>query len=190
MPRKAKTTQKRAYNKRAVKGTYAKPDVVTIKKKPDFQAKLVPLFPIRKFVHMPYVQSANAVLVASGNADIDTWSLNGVWKPDQQNSGASVHRAMGFDQIINFYEHYFVTYAKVKVTFRNDSGGIVKAGIFINPDVLNTTNIDTLQENGMIKPVMLQPKNTYGSTAVVYMNANIAKINGRKSVLDEDDYRG
>lgn len=121
---------------------------------------------------------------AAGNA---VFTCNGLFDPDITGVG---HQPMGFDQMMQIYDHYTVLAAKatVHLTPRKDTTIPVVGGILLNADTTVVTDNQRLIENGMVKWELL-PSQTQGMGRKFVLPVNISKFMG-KNIIDEDDYRG
>lgn len=148
-----------------------------------------PMLPLSKTVKLTYYDQNNfsTGAVLAGNY---IFTANGLYDPNITGTG---HQPMGFDQMMLFYEHYTVTLSKITVNFyNNDADDSVVVGILVAPDATPETVFSKLNENGLLVKKWLSPQ-TSGSPAAkcsLAIKANISKINGKKDVRSEDDFRG
>lgn len=147
-----------------------------------------PMLPLKKWGSMPYYDNNNFSTGAAGAAGGYVFTANGLYDPNITGVG---HQPMGFDQMMLFYEHYTVTKAKITVNFyNNDVDDSVVVGILIAPDATIETNASKINENGLcVRKWLSYLANNDGNKCSLTMTANIAKINGKR-ILNEDDYRG
>jgi len=147
-----------------------------------------PLFPISKWGKLPYYDQ-NSFSTGALTAGGYVFSANGMFDPNITGVG---HQPMGFDQMMLFYEHYTVTQAKITVNFYNtDADDSVIVGILIAPDATINTNFSALNENGMlVKRWLNNATGNSGNKTTLTIQADIAKINGRKDLIDDDIFRG
>lgn len=148
-----------------------------------------PLLPLSMFGKLPYCETINYVTAgAVGAASAYVFSANGLYDPNITGTG---HQPMGFDQLMLFYEHYTVTKVKATVNFQNtDVDDNVFVGLLLAPDATIETNASKLVENGLLVQKHLLPYSNYGSACSLSISADISKINGKKDVKTEDDFRG
>lgn len=153
-----------------------------------------PLLPISKTGKLPYSEGSGLPIGslstgALGAPNAYVFTANGMYDPNITSTG---HQPMGFDQMMLFYEHYTVTKSKITVNFINtDSLNAVMVGILIAPDATVGTSSDTLLENGMyVKKLLTTPTSGGSQTGSLTCTANISKINGKKDVKSENDFRG
>lgn len=150
-----------------------------------------PLLPISKIGKLPYAEGTDNLSIATGalgQANAYIFTANGLYDP---NITATGHQPMGFDQMMLFYEHYTVTKSKITVNFVNTNNTYgCMVGILIAPDATIGTNINTLMENGMYVKKLLTSQLGGNPIGSLTCSANISKINGKKDVKSENDFRG
>jgi len=147
-----------------------------------------PLMPIRYKCRLRYNESVKLVgTAATANAYILT--ANGLFDPNITGAG---HQPMGFDQIMLWYEHYHVTNCKLTVNFcNNSSADNIIVGIYIAPDTTVTTDFIRLVENGMMVKKWMGPGlSNSKNICTLALRANIAQVNGQKTILYTNDFRG
>lgn len=130
-------------------------------------------------------------IAATGTAsNAHVFTANGMYDPNITGTG---HQPMGFDQLMQLYEHYTVTNAKITVSFVNTtSGESGYVGIAIFPDATVETSPSKLVENGMIKRAYLaKASGDSKSQQTLTMSTRIARVNGRpESIVGDDLFRG
>lgn len=147
-----------------------------------------PLLPLKRFGKLPYNDAGLALAAGAGVSNSYVFTANGLFDPNITGAG---HQPMGFDQLMLFYEHYTVTKCKLTVNFINTSAADVACvGILIAPDTTIVTDVAQLNENGLLAKKYLNFKGVDGSIGSVSVSADISKINGKKDVKSEDDFRG
>jgi len=147
-----------------------------------------PLLPLMKYGRLPYMEYTSFSTGAIA-ANAHVFSANGLFDPDITAAG---HQPMGFDQMMLFYEHYTVTKAKLTVNFWNlDVDDYCMVGIVVAPDATPITNIQRLNENGMYVKKQIHSNNGAESNyTTCSCSVNISRINGKKDVKSENDFRG
>lgn len=148
-----------------------------------------PLLPVSKLGKLPYSDWNLFSCPATNTAGGYVFTANGLFDPNITGVG---HQPMGFDQMMLFYEHYTVTRSRITVNFWNTSTTeSVVVGISIAPDATLSTVITTLNENGMLVKKALSPNNGGDSyKCTLSITADISKINGKRDVKSENDFRG
>lgn len=146
-----------------------------------------PLLPLSKTAVLPYYDQNNfstGAVLAGGYV----FTCNGLYDPNITGVG---HQPMGFDQMMLFYEHYTVLKSKITVSFYNNSNtDSVVVGVLIAPDANIETVFSKLNENGMLTKKWLTPSTGTDPKVSFTLIANMSKINGKKDVSSEDDFRG
>lgn len=146
----------------------------------------VPALAVRRTCKIPYFTLAT-ISGGAGTAGAYVFSANGVYDPDITGAG---HQTMAFDQMMTFYEHYTVTTCAVTLNAVNSSAANpITVGLMVSPDTTVLTDITQLNENGLLCKRMLAP---FGSNnmATLHIEVDVAKVNGRKSIIGDDLYRG
>lgn len=146
-----------------------------------------PLLPLKKYGKLTYYDQNN-FSTGAVQAGGYVFTANGLYDPNITGTG---HQPMGFDQMMLFYEHYTVTKATLTVNFyNNDVDDPVIVGCLIAPDVTIETNFSKLVENGMLNRYWITEKGGNDPKHTFKISADISKINGKKDVKSEDDFRG
>lgn len=176
--------------RRAKKAKYQKPSSGAAVVASSNVSLRTPLLPVKMKGTLPYYEAPAAGVLFGGalTAGAYVFTANGLFDP---NITAAGHQPMGFDQMMLWYEHYTVTYAKITVNFRNTDATIpTMVGICISPSATVETNFSKLVENGLLVRKLIN--NTSGDKSIVTLSlsANISKINGKRDVLNENDFRG
>lgn len=126
----------------------------------------------------------------SGSAGVYVFSANGLYDPNITGTG---HQPIGFDQCMQFYDHYTVIGAKMRVVFSNsvDSSNDQYIGIALSASSTALTDVREYIENGRCRWSVLG-KNAGGDATIKSLThqVGIARFTGKKSILMEDDYRG
>lgn len=148
-----------------------------------------PLLPLSKTGKLPYAEIGTQLTATAGSLAAGyVFTANGLFDPNITSTG---HQPMGFDQMMLFYEHYTVTGSTITVNFQNmDAVNPCMVGILIAPDATIETDVDKLLENGMYVKKHLAAFGGSESKASITVHANISKINGKKDVKSENDFRG
>lgn len=136
---------------------------------------------------MRYVGHCTLAPDAAGNAVSHVWSINSCHDPDVTGLG---HRPLGFDQYMEFYNHYTVTHAKIKVTFLASATwalGVAYLTRKANTDVI--INRETLGEQPSTQ--MKRLDSAYDGQPVVFTDTvDVSSLFGVKDVANDDIYRG
>jgi len=148
-----------------------------------------PLLPLSKNGKLPYAEAGVALATgALGVPNAYVFTANGLYDPNITGVG---HQPMGFDQMMLFYEHYTVGRSKITVNFKStDAVNACMVGILIAPDNVVGNVTTTLLENGMYVKKNLSRLGTDGDSCSITVFADISKINGKRDVKSENDFRG
>lgn len=143
-----------------------------------------------------YVELNKLITATPGSMGTWIWSANGLYDPDISGTG---HQPIGFDQLIQFYDHYTVIASKIKVYVQNISQQHpVVVALYLSDDVNPATNnIGTVLENGAVKWRRLERQGSDGtfmsndrSHCCLTKACSIKRFMGRPNILSEDDLRG
>lgn len=144
-----KAYTKKAYVKKAYVKKYKVSNNLTKGTALQFGSSLVmnsmPIFPARSMKRMRYSTSFG-LSAAAGTVQTYVFSANGLFDPDITGTG---HQPMGFDQMMLFYNHYCVTWAKLTLVAYSQST-TAPGQVLLRQDAaaIPITNIDRLLEMG------------------------------------------
>lgn len=141
-----------------------------------------------------YVEK-NVVINAGlgGTADSYVFSANGIYDPNISGIG---HQPIGFDQIMNFYDHFVVLGSKITVSFvSGDTNYTNIVGITLQDSPTEIPNATRLIENGRCRWTQLTPANTsFGGAGAgprrLTMKCNPSKFLGRTKPLADSELKG
>jgi hypothetical protein len=147
-----------------------------------------PLFRQRERHRLPYAQSV-ALTGSVGSAAFGYFfSANGMFDPNF--SGAN-HQPMGFDQIMQYFYHYAVKSASIRVQFHNSSAFVFNVGLMLSgQNTLASVVYTDILEAGQIAYTTLTPTGVNGSIATLRYHCDIAKYEGVRDVVDDPNLRG
>jgi hypothetical protein len=135
----------------------------------------MPLFPARCTKWLRY--STNFALTNTAGA-VATWVFraNDCFDPDFTGTG---HQPMGFDQMMVFYNHFCVTHARIKVTFKSSST-TVPTTVCLRQDAASAalTVIDRIIEFGGLVTTDLEAMPGFGSNKEIELNLSVARLQG------------
>lgn len=185
MRRKQYNKKKRYYSKRQANakfyGASMSPTVQNLKQK--FTSRYVEV-------------NRELTWTAGGTIPYHAYWANGLWDPRYELGG---HKVVGFDQIMQFYDHYTVIAAKIKITIENqsDQHACIVALQVSDDGATIGNNMNTIIENGAVAYKKLTRQGTDGtfqqnggSTCVLTKKCGVKKFMGRPNILSEDDLRG
>lgn len=131
---------------------------------------------------------ANVFLDAgAGTAATHVFSANGCYDPDITGIG---HQPRGFDELMNLYDHYVVTGAKMSVTFQNADPGVAAiCGIKINDAATTLTTANDYIETGNCNFKHASISGS-GGLCTVTKALNIGHFLGDRDVLTDSQCKG
>lgn len=124
---------------------------------------------------------------AAGITGVYVFSANGLYDPNITGTG---HQPTGFDQLMQFYDHYTVIASKITVTFFNGNASNTVTGLVSVMDT-SSTNSDIQQyiENGRCAFEELDVSSN-SQLGTVTLGCSVSDFLGRKNILSEDNCRG
>jgi len=180
-PRKARITNKGGATKATKKYArkYTSTQSLSKGRAPQIGTSMVintmPIFPTRTMKRLRY--SDNFFLTsASGAVASYVFSANGLYDPNITGTG---HQPMGFDQMMQFYNHYCVTWARATIVAVNQSTGF-PCQLVIRQDSTNTpiTSIDRILEAGGSAYTHLDLYGSTNSQKELSLIVNVPKLQG------------
>jgi len=100
---------------------------------------------------------------------------NDLFDPDFTSTG---HQPMGFDQMMTFFNHFTVVWAKITCVFKCTSGSNPTVCLRVDSDSTPLTVIDRIVEVGGCVTQNLESKNALGCSKQLSMIVNIPKLQG------------
>jgi len=148
-----------------------------------------PLFPPVTSKALRYSMTYTSLAATSGIPTGYVFRANDLFDPDFTGSG---HQPMGFDQMMNSYNHFCVIRAKLTVTFRNLSAGPCSVGIRQDANSPILTVYDQFLEFGGMVQETLEGKGVYGANKTLSLSIHIPRLFGltNKSILSDPNLRG
>lgn len=125
-----------------------------------------------------------------GLCDSYVFSANGLWDPDI--SGLSGHSVIGFDQLMQMYDHYTVLGSRIRVTFHNSSAtSKLLCGVYLNDELTEEPDSQKIIENGLGKYSYLLEEGANPSSAKqITCNFSAKKFFSVKDPTDRDSLKG
>lgn len=152
-----------------------------------FSENWTPLFAPKAVRKLRYSDSFSYTST-SGLLNTYVFAANGLFDPNITGTG---HQPMGFDQMMLSYEHYVVTHASIKVTFRNATSGTTPScGISVNAALTPLTSIQQLLEFGLLTTATLEGKAVSGDCQTLQERVDLRRFQGVKSINDDPEERG
>jgi len=143
----------------------------------------MPVFPPRIYKKLRY--STNISLGAASGA-VSSWVFraNDLFDPDFTSTG---HQPMGFDQLMNFYNHFIVAKAVIHCTFKNLASFPASVCIRQDADSTPITVIDRILEIGGCAKADLEFKGVSGSQRSLELGLDVARLQGVSRVALTSD---
>lgn len=135
----------------------------------------MPLFPVKTTKRLRY-STFSSIANSSGIPTAHVFRINDLYDIDVTSTG---HQPMGFDQMMLYYEHFVVTKAKVRCTFRQrtDSRETVIC-LRVDADVTPLTVADRILEIGGCIHDTLGSQRTFGADKTLEMDVDMARFQG------------
>jgi hypothetical protein len=115
------------------------------------------------------------------------FSANGLFDPDITSTG---HQPMAFDQMMVWYNHYYVVNSKITVTLKNTLSIVSQACLRLDAAATPITVPDQIIEQGLLVTEPLEVKGSYGANKTLVLDCNIRKVQGVNDVLDVTELSG
>jgi hypothetical protein len=149
----------------------------------------MPLFPPTITKRLRY--STTFALSATTGAITSTqvFRANDLFDPDFTGTG---HQPMGFDQLMTWYNHFVVIWAKITVVAKCTSGSAPTVCLRVDADSTPLTVIDRIVEIGGCVTEDLEVKGAYGANKKLSMTADICKLQGvsRSAITADPSLQG
>lgn len=116
------------------------------------------------------------------------FSCNGLYDPDISGTG---HQPIGFDQVMQMYDHYVVIGAQMRLDVVNTSGTYSQmVGVALSDKTSLDTDPTVYIENSGNKYITLGPKGSNRDTGSITMQINPSKFLGRTKPLSDPELKG
>jgi len=174
-------------NKRSRQG--GSKDAVSASSSSSNVVKNVPrvMFPIKTSRRLVYHETV-AITSTSGVPATYVFSINGLYDPNITGTG---HQPAGFDQIMLYYNHYYVTRASMACTARCTTVGLYPTFMLsINAGTTAITDLNQLQEDGSSVRTRLGGFGMENSMQTLKTSCNVAKFGGARFLQDSTQYQG
>jgi hypothetical protein len=147
----------------------------------------IPLFAYRTRRTLQYY-ATSSFLTGTATSNAYVFSCNGLFDPDVTGTGG---QPMGFDQMMNFYNHYTVVRSRITALVMNTSAALFPSvGIAINGSSTPVASIEQLVENGDIVISQLTLTGQIGSQAKLTRSIDCARFQGIDDIMDDANMRG
>ncbi len=154
---------------------------------PGMNIRSMPLFGLTTRRNLPYANSYISASSGTGTAGAYVFSANGLFDPNITGTGG---QPMGFDQMMLFYNHYTVLRSRIRVMCATTSTGAPCVGIAITGNATPLTSVEQIMEVGKLNFVWLEQGAVSNSRATLHAAVDLAKFNGYRNIMDENDARG
>lgn len=122
-----------------------------------------------------------------GPAASHIFRANSIFDPDETGIG---HQPTGFDQLMEFFQFYTVTAAKIFVDGNNTDGGRQYFGVYVSDSNVAATDFRQIIENGKGTYTVLNQSGVDGDSCALDVGVNIAAYSGHPSLLSDNEMRG
>lgn len=123
-----------------------------------------------------------------GLAASHVFTVNGLYDPDITGVG---HQPAGFDQIMEFYDHYCVTYARITCTFTNlDANNSQTVAIYTSDAGATFTDIRIPIENGDCTFTELDTLGSALGQKTLTHTCDVKRYMGRRAIIDDATLQG
>jgi hypothetical protein len=141
----------------------------------------------RQLVKMRYCDTVTINPGIGGTPATHIFSANGIYDPDITAIG---HQPIGFDQWMNFYDHYTVVGAKINVNFTNhNTGDSYVCGVHLDDDVTVIGNANSLREQKS-NYTYLNRAGESSSMRQLSQKCSVKKYLGKSNLVDSDECKG
>jgi len=123
-----------------------------------------------------------------GVAAVRVFSSNGCYDPDITGVG---HQPRGFDQIMQLYDHYVVTYCTAKVYADNNAeASAMYVGLALRDGAVTAIDFRDYMEYGLKKGVLLSEANSGTAAKTFTFGVNPTKFLGRSDLFSDPQLKG
>lgn len=180
----AKRQQKRNVVKRGSVADNIGGSVSTVVREP-----FMPVFPSSITKRLRYSTSFGMSTASGAVTSTYMFRANDLFDPDFTGTG---HQPMGFDQLMQWYNHFCVVWAKITCVFKNTTASPPTVCLRIDADNTALTVIDRIVEVGGCVTENLEIKGSYGANKSLTMVADISKLQGqpRNSITTNPNLQG
>lgn len=123
-----------------------------------------------------------------GTANNYVFSANGLYDPNFTGTG---HQPIGFDQIMQMYDHYCVIGSRIRVTFHNnDASDPCTVGVYVSDTTVSSTDPTQIIENGLGKYKTIEAAKVGGSVKTITLGSSTKKRTGTSHPLSDPNLKG
>lgn len=135
----------------------------------------MPIFPATITKRLRYSTAFVLSSVSGAVTGTYVFRANDLYDPDFTGTG---HQPMGFDQLMQWYNHFVVTWAKITLVFKNGLATSPTVCLRVDADSTALTVIDRIVEVGGCVHENLEHTGQFGANKTLSMVANIPKLQG------------
>jgi len=135
----------------------------------------MPVFPASIKKRLRYSTTFSGATTSGAITSTQVFRANDLFDPDFTGTG---HQPMGFDQLMTWYNHFTVVWAKITIVAKNSTGSAPTVCLRIDGDSTPITVIDRIVEIGGCVTENLEVKGSYGANKTLSLIANIPKLQG------------
>lgn len=149
----------------------------------------MPVFPSSITKRLRYSTTFGGASASGAITSTYIFRANDLFDPDFTGTG---HQPMGFDQLMLWYNHFCVVWAKITIIAKNTTASAPTVCLRIDADNAAITSIDRIVEIGGCVTENLELKGGYGANKSLTMVADIAKLQGqpRNSITTNPNLQG
>lgn len=144
----------------------------------------MPIFPATITKRLRYSTTFAGATASGAITSTQVFRANDLFDPDVTGTG---HQPMGFDQLMQWYNHFVVLHAKITLVCKNTTASAPTVCLRIDADSNAITVIDRVVEIGGCVTEDLEVKGAYGANKKLSLSADICKLQGvRRSAITAD----
>ncbi len=149
----------------------------------------IPLYPPKCIKTLRYASGHIGLSSTSGVVQTQVFSLNGPYDPDITGTG---HQPMGFDQMMQFYNHYCVLRTRCVCRFGTATGNYGTGCLRVDAATTPITDIERIMEFGGNVTTGLEANGAFGANKVLSLDADIARLQGitPSALMADNQLRG
>lgn len=149
----------------------------------------MPVFPPFVTKRLRYSTTFAGATTGGAITSTQVFRANDLFDPDFTGTG---HQPMGFDQLIQWYNHFCVVWAKITLIVKNTAASAPTVCLRIDGSSSALTVIDRIVEVGGCVTETLEVKGAYGANKSLTIAADICKLQGvnRAAITADATLRG
>lgn len=148
-----------------------------------------PVFPASITKRLRYSSTFAGACTGGAITSTQVFRANDCFDPDLTGTG---HQPMGFDQLVIWYNHFCVVWAKMTIICKNTAATVPTVCLRIDGSGTPLTVIDRIVEIGGCVTETLEVKGQYGANKQLVLAADISKLQGvsRSAITADPTLRG